>query len=154
MENFTDYSSSSSWDNSSIDCNDLTNNGLYVLFIGYVLPLLSPRVRSYGKELLSTIKNVGDVAGNIVSLTEFGFEKVQELSNNGEMVNFILRVCTIKDFNLLPNQVIDLAWQFSGDTNNGKKENMQQTWKKLVSELDKLSMLNNMNRTNKSSNKP
>ena len=38
--------------------------------------------------------------------------------------------------------------------NNGKKENMQQTWKKLVSELDKLSMLNNMNRTNKSSNKP
>ena len=149
MNNFTDYSSSWVDSNNSIDCNDLTNNGLYLIFVGYVLPLLSPKVRSYGREILSTIKNLGNVAGSIVSLTEFGFEKVQELSNNGEMINFIQRVCMVNDLNVLPNEIIELSWKFSGDTNNGKKENIQQTWKKLLSELDHLSTLNTMDRTTK-----
>ena len=105
MNNFTDYSSSWVDSNNSIDCNDLTNNGLYLIFVGYVLPLLSPKVRSYGIEILSTIKNLGNVAGSIVSLTEFGFEKVQELSNNGEMINFIQRVCMVNDLNVLPNDL-------------------------------------------------
>ncbi|MBG01799.1 MAG: hypothetical protein CL470_05965 [Acidimicrobiaceae bacterium] len=149
MNNFTDYSSSWVDSNNSIDCNDLTNNGLYLIFVGYVLPLLSPKVRSYGREILSTIKNLGNVAGSIVSLTEFGFEKVQELSNNGEMINFIQRVCMVNDLNVLPNEIIELSWKFSGDTNNGKKENIQQTWKKLLSELNHLSTLNTMDRTTK-----
>ena len=150
MENFTE-TSSNSWNNDldTIDCNDLTNNGLYLIFVGYVLPLLSPKVRSYGREILSTIKNLGNVAGSIVSLTEFGFEKVQELSNNGEMINFIQRVCMVNDLNVLPNEIIELSWKFSGDTNNGKKENIQQTWKKLLSELNHLSTLNTMDRTTK-----
>lgn len=151
MDNFT----SSSWDNeyssfeTTVDCEDLTNNGLYLIFVGYVLPLLSPKVRNYGKEVLSTIKNLGNIAGNVVSLTEFGFEKIQDLNNNQEMVNFIQRLCTIKDFKILPNQMIDLAWKFSGDTDNGKKEHMQQTWKKLFSEIDQLSTLNKMDKTTK-----
>ena len=71
MENITDLSSSS-WSSpleTMIDCNDLTNNGLYFIFVGYVLPLLSPKVRDYGKELFSTIKNLGNIAGNeVISL--------------------------------------------------------------------------------------
>ena len=67
MENITEYSSSS-WD-SGIDCEDLTNNNLYIIFVGYVVPLLSQRVRNYGRELLSHLKNAGKVAGNIVSVT-------------------------------------------------------------------------------------
>ena len=59
MENITDYSSSS-WD-SGIDCVDLTNNGLYIIFVGYLLPLLSPTMRNYGREVLSHIKNLGKV---------------------------------------------------------------------------------------------
>ena len=149
MENITDLSSSS-WSSpleTMIDCNDLTNNGLYFIFVGYVLPLLSPKVRDYGKELFSTIKNLGNIAGNVVSLTEFGFEKVQALSDNGEMVQFIQRLSTINDLKILPNQMIDLAWKFSGDTDNGKKDDMQQTWKKLLNELDKMNALNILNRT-------
>ena len=95
MENITEYSSNS-WDSGSIDCEDLTNNNLYILFVGYVLPLLSPRVRNYGRELLSHLKNAGKVAGDIVSVTEYGFEKIQDLSNNGEMVQFIQKVCDKK----------------------------------------------------------
>ena len=147
MENFTD----NSWNNSSetMDCNDLTNNGLYLIFVGYIVPLLSPKIRSYGKEVLSTIKNLGNIAGDVVSVTEFGFEKVQELSKNGEMVNFIQRVCTTKDLNVLPSQMIDLAWKFSGDTDNSKKEHIQQTWKKLLSELEIMNTLNIMDKTTK-----
>ena len=101
----------------------------------------------YGKELFSTIKNLGNIAGNVVSLTEFGFEKVQDLSDNGEMVQFIQRLSTINDLKILPNQMIDLAWKFSGDTDNGKKDDMQQTWKKLLNELDRMNALNILNRT-------
>tara|TARA_Y100000389_G_C17439560_1_gene507714 strand:- start:141 stop:587 length:447 start_codon:yes stop_codon:yes gene_type:complete len=147
MDNIT-----SSWDSSfesTVDCEDLTNNGLYVIFIGYILPLLSPKVRNYAKEVLSTIKNLGNIAGNVVSLTEFGFEKIQDLNNNQEMINFIQRLCTIKDFKLLPNQIINLAWNFSGDTDHGKKEHIQQTWKKLLLDIEQLSTLNIMDKTTK-----
>ena len=79
MENIT-----GSWNENTINCEDLTNNGLYMIFIGYVLPFLSPKVRNYGKEILCSLKNAGKVAGNLVSLTEYGFEKVQGLKNNNE----------------------------------------------------------------------
>ena len=92
MENFTE-TSSNSWNNDldTIDCNDLTNNGLYLIFTGYLLPLLSPKLRAYGKEMLSSFKNFGKVASDIVSITEFGFEKIQGLTSNEEMVDFIVK---------------------------------------------------------------
>ena len=134
MENFTEYSSNS-WD-SSIDCTDLTNNGLYIIFIGYVVPLLSPRVRNYGRELLSHFKNAGKVAGDIVSVTEYGFEKIQDLSNNGEMVQFIQKVCDKKKIDVTMAEIKELSWRFSGDTANGKRESIQQTWKSLLNNLN------------------
>ena len=67
--------SSGSWSTTfettyDVDCEELTNNGLYLIFIGYLLPLLSPKVRDYGTELLSKFRNAGKVAGDLVSLTE------------------------------------------------------------------------------------
>ena len=135
MENITEYSSSS-WDSGSIDCEDLTNNNLYILFVGYVVPLLSPRVRNYGRELLSHLKNVGKVAGDIVSVTEYGFEKIQDLSNNGEMVQFIQKVCDKKKIDVTMAEIKELSWRFSGDTENGKRESIQQTWKSLLNNLN------------------
>ena len=134
MENITEYSSNS-WD-SGIDCEDLTNNGLYIIFVGYVVPLLSPRVRNYGRELLSHLKNAGKVAGNIVSVTEYGFEKIQDLSNNGEMVQFIQKVCDKKKIDVTMAEIKELSWRFSGDTANGKRESIQQTWKSLLNNLN------------------
>ena len=101
MENITDYSiSSGSWsDEFSINCEDLTNNGLYFIFTGYIVPLLSPRVRAYITEVMTTIKNVGNVAGKAVSVTEYGFEKVQGLSTNAEMVDFITETYAEKQDN-------------------------------------------------------
>ena len=135
MKNITEYSSSS-WDSGSIDCEDLTNNNLYILFVGYVLPLLSPRVRDYGRELLSHLKNAGKVAGDIVSVTEYGFEKIQDLSNNGEMVQFIQKVCDKKKIDVTMAEIKELSWRFSGDTENGKRESIQQTWKSLLNNLN------------------
>ena len=135
MENITEYSSSS-WDSGSIDCEDLTNNNLYIIFVGYVVPLLSPRVRNYGRELLSHLKNAGKVAGNIVSVTEYGFEKIQDLSNNGEMVQFIQKVCDKKKIDVTMAEIKELSWRFSGDTANGKRESIQQTWKSLLNNLN------------------
>ena len=135
MENITEYSSNS-WDSGCIDCEDLTNNNLYILFVGYVVPLLSPRVRNYGRELLSHLKNVGKVAGDIVSVTEYGFEKIQDLSNNGEMVQFIQKVCDKKKIDVTMAEIKELSWRFSGDTENGKRESIQQTWKSLLNNLN------------------
>ena len=148
MENFTE-TSSNSWNNDldTIDCNDLTNNGLYLIFTGYLLPLLSPKLRAYGKEMLSSLKNFGKVASDIVSITEFGFEKIQGLTSNEEMVNFIQRICDKKNLNVLPNEIKELAWSFSGDTQNGKKPSMQQTWNKLMDELERLNILHKMDKT-------
>ena len=152
MENNTLLSSSSSWSletESSLDCNDLTNNGLYLLFVGYLLPLLSPKVREYGKEALLMFRHMGKVTADIVSVTEFGFEKIQDLSDNNEMVKFIQRVSDKKNINILSGQIQELAWSFSGDTKNGEKDNKQETWKKLLNELDRMSTLNKMDRTNR-----
>ena len=81
MENITDGSMDGS---AGFDCEDLTNNGLYVIFIGYLYPMLSPTIRTYMKDMLVTIKNVGKVTGQVVSLTEFGFTKLQGIKSNKE----------------------------------------------------------------------
>ena len=97
---------------------------------------MSPRVRNYGRELLSHLKNVGKVAGDIVSVTEYGFEKIQDLSNNGEMVQFIQKVCDKKKIDVTMAEIKELSWRFSGDTENGKRESIQQTWKSLLNNLN------------------
>lgn len=144
--------SSGSWsteiDTYAFDCEELTNNNLYILLVGYLLPLLSPKVREYGKECLSIFRNAGKVAGDIVSITEFGFEKVQDLSNNSEMMNFIIRIAGKKNLSILPKQLEELSWEFSGDSNS-ERESKQQTWKKLLSELKRLSELNTLDKTTK-----
>ena len=154
MENNTllSQSSSSSWSfetENSLDCDDLTNNGLYLLLVGYLLPLLSPKVRDYGKEAVLMFRHMGKVTADIVSITEFGFEKIQDLSDNNEMVTFIQRVSDKKNINVLSSQIQEIAWSFSGDTHNGEKDNKQETWKKLLNELDRMSILNKMDRTNR-----
>ena len=153
MENIT-VISSGSWDDTlSIDCNDLTNNGIYILFTGYILPFLSPKVREYTKHIFISIKNAGKITGELVSMTEYGFDKIQDLSNNKEMIDFIFKICESKGHKLLTNQITELAWAFSGDTDNGKKDELKQTWKKLLNELERLSILNKMDKTTKR-NKP
>lgn len=142
MDNLTDVLiSSESWSSELINCEDLTNNGLYFIFTGYVLPLLSPKVRSYIKEVICHIKNFGNVSGKVVSVTEYGFEKVQKLSNNGDMVDFIMNVCNKKNINVTADELVELAWSFSGDTDNGKKEGVEQTWNKLMKEIDRIHAL-------------
>ena len=136
MENITD-GSSNSWEG-TIDCEDLTNNPIYILFIGYLLPLLSPKVRNYGRELLSHWKNAGKVASDIVSVTEYGVDKIQNLSNNEEMAQFIQRVCDKKKIDVTTTEIRELSWRFSGDTGNGRKESIQQTWNALLNNLNAL----------------
>ena len=136
MSNITD--GSMSFNNFDIDCEDLTNNGLYAIFVGYLLPLLSPTIRSYLKDAFISLRHAGKVAGQIASLTEFGFTRVQDIKNNDEMIDFIKRVCTNKDLRVLPEQIKDLAWSFSGDTDNGRKADKQESWKKLLGEIERL----------------
>ena len=136
MENITEFPSNS-WSDGieTFDCNELTNNGLYVLFATYLLPLLSPKVRDYGREFLSSFRNAGKVASNYVSLTEYGFAKIQNLSNNEEMKSFIQRICDKKNINISNSKLSAIAWGFSGDSQNGKKPSLQQTWNKLINDL-------------------
>jgi hypothetical protein len=151
MDNITSFTTNTG---ENFDCEDLTNNGLYMIFIGYLYPMLSPTLRSYMKDAIVTIKNVGKVTGQIVSLTEFGFSKLQDIKSNAEMVKFIERVCINKDFRVLPGQIVECAWNFSGDTEGGRRENMEQSWKKLLNELDKLHALNIMDRTSPRNRRP
>ena len=144
--NITNYSLNSDVTTTTA-CDEIMNNYLYTIFAGYLVPLISPKIRNYCKEGLSTILRFGKIAGDLATLTEFGFEKVQDMKNNGEMVNFIQRVAKIKDFNVLSGQVIDLAWNFSGDTDKGNKDEIQQTWKKLLNELDRVNALNILDKT-------
>ena len=72
MENFTNVTMDVT--TNTIDCQDLTNNGLYMIFIGYIYPLV-PTMRDYMKVSFGHVKNFGKVSGEIVSLTEFGFTK-------------------------------------------------------------------------------
>ena len=129
-----------------INCPDLTNNGLYLIFVGYLLPLLSPTMRIYLKDLLINFKNCGKVTGQLVSLTEFGFTKVQNINSNEEMIKFIERVCLNKDLNLLPQQIMDCAKSFSGDKVNGK-DSFEGSWNKLLKEVDRIHAENIMARS-------
>mgnify|MGYP001427644456 CR=1 FL=1 len=110
-------------------CNDVTNHWLYFIFSGYLLPLISPRVRDWLKETLNSLKD-SNVGGHIVTLTEFGFNKIQDIENNDEMKTYIKRLIQQKNPSLFYSEesLEKIALLFSGDE---KKDGISQSWKKL-----------------------
>ena len=149
MENTTNLTVVNYSENMNFDCNEVTNNGLYLLFVGYLLPLLSPKIRNYGHQLLLNFRNCGKVTSDVVSLTEFGFEKIQDLKNNDEMIKFIQRYCDKKKIELLPTQISDISWNFSGDNKNGSIEEKEETWNKLLKKINYFKSLNKVDGINK-----
>ena len=139
MDNFTD---SGSWDNSAssngfdISCEGITNHWLYFIFTGYLVPLISPKMRRYLSETINSCKN-NEIAGKIVTLTEFGFDKIQSIENNHEMKNFIRRICIEKNYQYDEEIIDHAAWLFSGD-NDERHQSLKQTWTALHDTLDKL----------------
>tara|TARA_B100000686_G_C16769204_1_gene963905 strand:- start:1849 stop:2292 length:444 start_codon:yes stop_codon:yes gene_type:complete len=115
------------------DCEDITNNGLYMIFIGYVYPLLSPTIRNYMKDMIIHVKNVGKVTGEIVSLTEFGFSKVQKIENIEDMAKFIERVSKNKNLSIMKDDFIECAKSYAG----GESHN-EGSWNSLLKQLEKL----------------
>ena len=111
-------------------CENVTNHWLYFIFSGYVLPLVSPRVRDWCKEFLNSMKN-SEVGGKIVTLTEFGFQKIQDIENNDEMKEYIKRLLQKKNPSLIYSEetLQHLSTLFSGDEKNG---GIAQSYKKLL----------------------
>lgn len=129
--------SSWTWDeynNSTLNdqniCENITNHWLYLVFSGYLLPLISPRVREWLKETLNSLKS-NDITGELVTLTEFGFNKIQDIENNEEMKNFIKRMVKSRRPRLLIQEKMydKLADEFSGK-NGGK------SWRYLMKVID------------------
>ena len=132
MNNFTD----DSWDGSIISCEEITNHWLYFIFSGYLFPLISPKFRRYLSELINNCKN-NEISGKVVTLTEFGFEKIQDIQNNKEMKNFIRRICIDKKYEYDEDTIEHISWLFSGD-NDDTHQKLKQTWKTLQETLQNL----------------
>ena len=135
MENFT---GSDSWSD-DLSCEQITNHWLYFIFSGYLLPLISPKLRRYFHEVINSCKN-NEITGKVVTLTEFGFEKIQDIQNNHEMSNFIRRVCIDKNIEYDEELINHVSWLFSGD-NDEQHQSLKQTWKRLNETLDNLDSL-------------
>ena len=74
-------------------CENVTNHWLFFVFTGYLLPILSPRVRDwFFKETINSLRN-NKLTGEIVTLTEYGFNKIQDIEDDKEMKSFIKRLC-------------------------------------------------------------
>lgn len=115
--------------NSNI-CEEVTNHWLYFIFSGYLLPLISPRVRDWLKETLNSIKN-NSVTGKLVTLTEYGFDKIQDIEDNDEMKEFIKRISKSRRPGLvIEEKILDkLTEEFSGK-GGGK------SWRYLIKLID------------------
>ena len=147
MENFTEsWSGEMSVENFGIYCEDLTNHWLYFVFSGYLLPLVSPRLRNYFKELYNSCKH-GEVSGKFVTLTEFGFEKIQNIENNNEMKNFIRRICIEKKVEYDEELIDKAAWLFSGD-NDENHQSIKQTWNRLNETIENIQKLSDSKNSN------
>ena len=96
-------------------CENITNHWLYLVFSGYLLPLISPRVREWLKETLNSLKS-NKITGELVTLTEYGFNKIQDIENDEEMKEFIKRMVKSRRPGLLiQEQFYDkLTDEFSG----------------------------------------
>ena len=126
--NFTEGSYSNDFVDDNL-CESVTNHWLYLIFTGYLLPIISPRVRNFTKEFVNGLKN-NEITGKVVTLTEFGFEKIQEIENNHEMKNFVRRICIEKKIEYDEDNIDKIAWLFSGDSDE-THESITQTWGKL-----------------------
>ena len=115
-----DYNNGTILNTTNIDfnndvCENITNHWLYFVFTGYLLPLVSPKVRDWFKETINSIKN-SEVGGKVVTLTEYGFDKIQDIENDLEMKEFIKRMVKSKRPGLLIQEKMydKLAEEFSG----------------------------------------
>ena len=128
-EEFNNTVSDNSLVNSSI-CEEVTNHWLYFIFSGYLLPLISPRVRDWLKETLNSIKN-NSIGGKVVTLTEYGFDKIQDIEDDNEVKEFIKRISKSRRPGLLIQEKMydKLAEEFSGK-GGGK------SWKYLIKVID------------------
>ena len=122
----------------SSNCEQITNHWMFLIFSGYILPFISPRVRNYLKETINSIKK-SNKGGQFVTLTEFGFEKIQEIENNSEMKEFIKRMCYEKKIEWNDENLEKIAWLFSGDSDE-THESITQTWTKLNKVLEELNL--------------
>ena len=111
-------------------CENVTNHWLYFVFTGYLLPIVSPRVRDWFKETINSLRN-NKLTGEIVTLTEYGFNKIQDIEDNKEMKNFIKRLCKSRRPGLLiQDKMYDkIAEEFSGK-GGGK------SWRYLIKLID------------------
>ena len=111
-------------------CEEITNHWLYFIFSGYLLPLVSPRLRDWFKETVNSIKN-NKVGGKIVTLTEYGFDKIQDIENDNEMKEFIKRMVKSRRPGLIIQEKMydKLAEEFSGK-GGGK------SWRYLMKVID------------------
>ena len=92
-------------------------------------------------------RNAGKVAGDMVSLTEFGFEKIQNIENNNEMKNFIRRICIEKKIEYDEELIDKAAWLFSGD-NDENHQSIKQTWKRLNETIENIQKLGDSKNSN------
>ena len=111
-------------------CENVTNHWLYFIFTGYLLPLVSPRVRDWIKETVNSLKS-NKVTGQLVTLTEFGFNKIQDIESDEEMKSFIKRISNSRRPGLLIQEKVydKLAEEFSGK-GGGK------SWRYLIKVID------------------
>ena len=139
--NFTDGSGSDSYSSVLVYedlCENITNHWLYLIFTGYLLPILSPRVRNFTREFVNGLKN-NEITGKVVTLTEFGFQKIQEIENNHEMKNFVRRMCIEKKIEYDEDSIDKIAWLFSGDSDE-THNSITQTWTKLNKVMEELNL--------------
>jgi len=110
-----DYNNDTILNTNNNVCENVTNHWLYFIFTGYLLPIISPRVRDWFKETINSIKN-SEVGGKVVTLTEYGFDKIQDIENDSEMKEFIKRMVKSKRPGLLIQEKIydKLTEEFSG----------------------------------------
>ena len=111
-------------------CGNITNHWLYFVFSGYLLPLISPRVIDWFKETLNSLKS-NKITGEIVTLTEYGFNKIQDIEDDKEMKDFIKRICNSRRPELLIQEKMydKLTEEFSGK-GGGK------SWRYLIKVID------------------
>ena len=129
-EEFNNTTDTTDLNTTSDLCENVTNHWLYFIFTGYLLPLVSPRVRDWIKETVNSLKN-NKVTGQLVTLTEFGFNKIQDIQSDEEMKQFIKRFSKSRRPGLLIQEKIydKLAEEFSGK-GGGK------SWRYLINIID------------------
>ena len=131
LSNTTDFNTTLNTTDFNNVCEDVTNHWLYFIFTGYLLPMVSPRVRDWVKETINSVKN-NKVGGQIVTLTEYGFDKIQDIENDDEMKEFVKRICKEKNPHLFysDTSIDKISKLFSGK--DGK-----QSWRSLLKLLNK-----------------